>query len=138
MVWYGLAWYAFFFSLFLFVFLWFWFVFLWFGLFFFGWVCFSLVGTLTCFAFFGLVLFSWVWFALVCFVLLCSVWFGLVWLIKNGHLLSIICYDIKLAAFDDVHLLPHVPLPAHVVTRREHLQYSEVWIFKNPDSDPDF
>ena len=35
---------------------------------------------------------------------------------------SVLRYHVQLASLDDVHLLPHVPLPAHVVARREHLQ----------------
>jgi len=108
------------------------FVFLWFGFFLFGLVCFSFVWSgMVWFVFlwFGLFLsglFCFLWFSfirlgLVCFGLFCFVVFGLVWLIKKGHLLPVVCYDVQLAALNDVHLLPHVPLPAHVVSRREHL-----------------
>ncbi len=93
---------------------------------------------------FALVCFVFLWFSfirlgLACFGLFCFVMLCLVWLIKNGHLLPVVCHDVQLAALNDVHLLPHVPLSAHIVARREHLQ-SVQWSLdlKNPDTDPDF
>jgi hypothetical protein len=40
---------------------------------------------------------------------------------RDVHLTSVVCNNVQLAAFDDVHLLSNVAFAADVITGREYL-----------------